>query len=173
MPADPRPADRSRRFLVLGVVAALVAVLALLAALLVPFGADSDEEPPAAPTTGPPPTTGPRATSGGAAGAPRIDDLGLDDLRLARAPCSTAPTVVSIAAVITDDQGVAAARLRWREAAGATGGLDMVTGRGDAYTERLGPFTTAGVVTWWIEATDREGNAGRSPDRTAVVVDCA
>lgn len=174
MPPVPPPAHRSRRLLALGVLAALAAVVALLVALLVPFGTGSDDEGPAATTTtSPSPGTTPRVTAGGATGAPTIDDLGLDDLRLARAPCSTAPTIVSVAAVITDEQGVATARLRWRDPAGATGSLDMIAGRGDAYTERLGPFTTAGVVTWWLEATDREGNTGRSADRTAVVADCA
>lgn len=171
------PAHRSRRLLAVGVVAALAAVVVLLVGLLVPFGSDADDAGPGTPTTTAPApgpaTTGPRVTAGGAAGAPQIDDLGIDDLRLARPPCATAPTIVSVAAVITDDQGVTAARLRWREPAGATGSVDMVSGRGDAFTERLGPFATAGVVTWWFEATDREGNTGRSADRTAVVADCA
>ena len=48
----------------------------------------------------------------------------------------------------------------------------MVAGPGSAYGARLGPFTTTGTVTWWVEATDTLDATGRSADQTVAVVAC-
>jgi RNA polymerase sigma factor (sigma-70 family) len=105
-------------------------------------------------------------------GPPVIDPVTIDSPRLGRAPCSTAPTAASVRATVIDPSGVDTVVLRWRDPAGTSGRAAMVAGPDSTYSGRLGPYTAAGTVTWWVEATDTAGVAARSPDRTATVTAC-
>jgi RNA polymerase sigma factor (sigma-70 family) len=105
-------------------------------------------------------------------GPPVIDPVTIDNPRLGRAPCSTAPTAASVRATVIDPSGVDTVVLRWRDPAGTSGRAAMVAGPDSTYSGRLGPYTAAGTVTWWVEATDTAGVAARSPDRTATVTAC-
>jgi hypothetical protein len=105
-------------------------------------------------------------------GPPVIDPVTIDNPRLGRAPCSTAPTAASVRATVIDPSGVDTVVLRWRDPAGTSGRAAMVAGPDSTYSGRLGPYTAAGTVTWWVEATDTAGADARSPDRTAIVSAC-
>lgn len=104
--------------------------------------------------------------------APVIDPVTIDNPRLGRAPCSTAPTAASVRATVIDASGIGTVVLRWRDPAGTPASAAMVAGPDGTYSGRLGPFTAAGTVTWWVEATDAAGAAARSPDRTTTVTAC-
>jgi hypothetical protein len=104
--------------------------------------------------------------------APVVANVIIDNPRLARSPCSVDPTSAAVSATVTDETGVAAVVLRWRDATGAAGSRALVASRDGTYSGRLGPFTAPGTVTWWIEATDQLGATGRSSDRTATVAPC-
>jgi RNA polymerase sigma factor (sigma-70 family) len=104
--------------------------------------------------------------------APVIDPVTIDNPRLGRSPCSTAPTAASVRATVIGASGVDTVVLRWRDPAGTSGRAAMVAGPDSTYSGRLGPFTAAGTVTWWVEATDGAGASARSPDRTATVAAC-
>ncbi len=103
---------------------------------------------------------------------PAIDPVTIDNPRLAQPPCSTAPTAASVRATVIDGSGIADVTLHWRDASGAAGSRAMLVGSDNTYSGRLGPFTGAGTVTWWVEATDTAGAVARSTDRTATVSPC-
>jgi hypothetical protein len=123
-----------------------------------------------------------RVTSDGGAGTveltatvgrpPTFDGLVADPPRLGAAGCAPpTPRFSSVGATVTDESGVASARLHWTDASGAAGSTAMAA-RGGRFSARLGPFAGGGTVTCWVEAVDTMGNRGRSGERTVVVSPC-
>lgn len=96
---------------------------------------------------------------------------GPDGLRLPACP-GRSPTAAPVAASVEDESAIVSAVLRWRDASGGGGSSALNAEGPTAYSGRLGPFTAAGTVTWWVEATDEWGATGRSPDQTVTVETC-
>jgi len=89
-----------------------------------------------------------------------------------RAPCSVQSTFASVMAEASDESGVDSVVLRWRDPTGATGSRALAAGGDSTWSGRLGSYSAAGTVTWWVEATDNLGNTGRSPNQTMTVNAC-
>ncbi|HEX2041729.1 MAG TPA: hypothetical protein VHF24_03755 [Acidimicrobiales bacterium] len=95
-----------------------------------------------------------------------------DRSRVARAPCSTFPTAVSVSAAVADESRLTVV-LRWRDPSGRTGSGAMTAGPNGVYHGQLGPFTSTGTVNWSVQATDALGAVARSPEETTAVDPCA
>lgn len=103
---------------------------------------------------------------------PPVVRVSIDNPTLARAPCSLRPTATSIQAEVSDESGIASVVVQWVDPSGAAGGSDLAGGSGGLRLGRLGPFSTAGTVTWWVQATDSLGAVGRSADQSTPVEPC-
>jgi hypothetical protein len=82
------------------------------------------------------------------------------------------PTATSIQAEVSDESGVQSVVVYWVDPSGAAASTDLSDGSGGTWLGRLGPFSTAGAVTWWVEATDSLGAVGRSADQSTPVEPC-
>ena len=103
---------------------------------------------------------------------PPVVRVFIDDPTLARSPCSLRPTATSIEAEVADESGIASVVVHWVDPSGAAGRADLVEGSGSTWLGRLGPFSAAGTVAWWVEATDSLGAVGRSADQSTPVERC-
>jgi RNA polymerase sigma factor (sigma-70 family) len=104
---------------------------------------------------------------------PPVVQVSIDDPVLARTPCRVQPTATSIQAGVSDESGIAWVVLHWVDPSGAAGSADLAGGSGGTWLGRLGPYATAGAVTWWVEASDSLGAVGRSADQSTPVEPCA
>lgn len=103
---------------------------------------------------------------------PNVVRLNARDARLATSPCSVVPTVTPVEATVEDESQIASVTLRWRDPSGDSGERVMQAATGSVFRGRLGSFSTAGTVVWWVEATDSLGATGRSADQAIPVGPC-
>jgi hypothetical protein len=81
-------------------------------------------------------------------------------------------TPAQVRAMVVEESGTRHVDLHWRGPDHLERMAEMVGDRPSSFVGSLGPFPTAGDVTWWISATDIRGNSTTSAPESLRVSDC-
>jgi hypothetical protein len=81
-------------------------------------------------------------------------------------------TPAQVRAMVVEESGTRHVEVHWRGPDQVEQMTDMVGDRPSSFVGSLGPFPTAGDVTWWISATDSRGNSTTSAPESLRVSDC-
>lgn len=123
----------------------------------------------APPIVSPPVTLSPPVTTPNA--APSVGATSRSGSGPMQTSCNPANDTRTISVSVSDDRAVSSVVLRWSGPGGGSGQRSMVRS-GATWSATLGPFPTAGTVSYRAVATDADGASAASPTASVAVEPC-